>query len=348
MNIDKQNINLVSVECKKILKRNNSINLKKILKVLIKNKYIYKRDYAFWSNALIIESLILEGSNDSLTCVKKQYQNWKRDNFRIDYFDNYLMGYLFIKNSKIIEIENIDELENKLDIFLKNNNFEIYPYRFYNKNSIYIDILGMLPQYFSYKYLKTKDESFIEKAYNQFYSFKKNGLDTRTDLPYQVYNLDNDIKDGIVAWGRSLGWYLYGLSETMLNLNFSDKYYKLLLDLYLNTIESCIIYQRKDGGFSWQIIGLDSHLDTSATSMILLSLLILKDKGEKKIDKFNLNIEKMMNCIINSTIDGKVINCSAECGGVGVYPQIYSNYAWSNGPGLSCMLLYNKIYGELR
>ena len=45
----------------------------------------------------------------------------------------------------------------------------------------------------------------------------------------------------------------------------------------------------------------------------------------------------MVNCLNDNIKDGKVYNCSAECMGLGLYPQIYNSYAWSVGPTLSCL-----------
>jgi len=44
------------------------------------------------------------------------------------------------------------------------------------------------------------------------------------------------------------------------------------------------------------------------------------------------------------TIDGNVVNCSGECQGFGMYPQIYGTYPWAQGMTLALLASTEQKY----
>jgi len=107
--------------------------------------------------------------------------------------------------------------------------------------------------------------------------------------------------------------------------------YDKLKSYLVSFIENIIKYQ-KNGYFYWQLGALDSYVDTSATAMIGYAI----KKGitigliDKKYENVALNA---LDAIIKSTKNGIIGDCSGECRGLSMYPQVYSSYPWSQGPG---------------
>ena len=101
--------------------------------------------------------------------------------------------------------------------------------------------------------------------------------------------------------------------------------------------------QRKDGLWGWNIAEKDSQDDTSASAMILYSLSQYPmDKGNAGINGTSEVLQRGMHGLEKYiTTDGKVMQCQAECGGFGIYPERFGSYPWSVGMTLAFMAVMN-------
>ena len=331
-------------EAERSLKDNNKVKIKILIKDFLNRKSI-KKDYIFWPNALIVYGLILCKKKTSIYLVNRQIELFRRNKYKITNFDDALMIYLLIKHRTLLDVKDIDIIKERMFLEIKKYKNKIIPYRETDPNDIFIDLLGMVTPFLCI-YSNNNQTDIIDWSVSQFDFFIKYGIDQETGLPFHSYDLQSKDKNGIVGWSRSLGWILFGLSECIDCLyEKQDSRYSKLLNYYNMIFERTIEYIREDGGYSWQIITKDGHLDTSGTAMILLSLLTLKTRNliDDKYDKY---IHKMMNCLKNNEVNGKIINCSAECRGLGLYPQIYGSYPWSVGPTLASLMKYSKLFSD--
>lgn len=333
-------------ECYEMLENSYSNPIIPQIKFFIKNRRIIKKDLAFWPNALIVYALLVINSDNSIEKVKEFNEMWKKNKYYISNFDDYLMAYLLLKNENILEKNDRKKLNKELKTFLNKNDFMIYPYRLDTPDKIYIDLLGMLPPYLAYEYTQTGDIVFIKKAIDQFLKFKEYGFDEQFNLPYHGYDLKSNSKEGLLAWGRGVGWYLFGLSEMISTVNEVYDKKEELIKIYLDTFLNVMKYLNSDGSLSWQILGKESKKDSSATSLILLSFLNLAKNQIIDYRNYNEEILKMISFLKSCINNGKVINCSSECGGFGVYPQNYGCYPWSLAPTIICLIYFNQITGE--
>lgn len=322
---------------KNIFKR----DIKKNIKYLVKNKRFLKPNYFFWPNALILESLLLANPNDDFY-VNKINNIWKKQKYKINNIDEYLMASKLL-SSNLLDDNSKKELETTLNSQLNLDRKYIYVYRESEPDTVYIDLLGMLPEYLIIQYNRTKNTDFIDIAYNQFVEFNNHALDSNSGLFYHGYNKSSNEKYGNIGWGRGLGWYLYGLSNIIFLLN-DDIQIKKFEILFTETINNVLIY-KENGMFTWNIGFKGGHLDTSTSSFILYSL--LKYSIKFKTSKYYSLIREILESILDYEDEGKITNSSAECGGFGVYPQIYSCNQWSNGPFLSSLVMYNTYLGEI-
>lgn len=155
-------------------------------------------------------------------------------------------------------------------IFLKNfkkDNFGSILYR-HNNETAFIDTLGMVCPFLSRYGADNNSKSATELAVKQYRLFFKHGFDEILGLPYHGYNSQNRIKEGIVGWGRGVGWALLGLVGTLQWTAPTTAEYFELDSYFRSLIKSVMRYQRSDGSFSWQLQAVDGHEDTSATAMI--------------------------------------------------------------------------------
>lgn len=342
-------MNDLQFECCQLLDKLCSIKITSKIKFFIKTRKILKNDVAFWPNALLVEALLMLDSEEAKNKVEEINKRWKNIDYRITNYDDYLMGYILLNSENVINTFDKEHLRKTLNDYLEKNDFEIYPYRLNESNKVYVDLLGMLPPYLAYEYSITNNKKYFNKAIQQFEKFNSFAFDKKFLLPYHGYDLKTGNKEGLLAWGRGLGWYLYGLSLTICNVwdtKLSIKEKENLKKMYLEVFDETIKYLKNDGSFSWHVIAKEGKSDSSATALILLSLLRLIDKNILEQDLYTEKMDKMY-FYLESCIDGgKILNCSCECGGFGVYPQKYDSYAWSLGPAIMCFIYYRRIKGE--
>lgn len=323
-----------------IIKQNNRPAIKSQIKSIILMRRS-KRRIAFWPNAMAINALYT--LNPESKVIKKQIMLWQKHGFRISQYDDILMAYYLITKTNLLTNKQREIIIRNAESSIREYCDEIIPYREADKNLAFIDLLGMVPQFLIYLGVERNDKNLIRWGVLQFDSFIKNAIDSKTKLPYHAYDIKSKQKVGIVGWGRALGWMMTGLADSINELN--DSYLKekeRLLYLYESLFDAVIKYQRKDGGFSWQLLDISGPLDTSTTGMILQSMLELKNKSmivDKNIDA----AKQMLDCLDSNYRNGKIINCSAECGGIGIYPQRYGSFAWSVAPYAICKKLSKNI-----
>ena len=329
---------------------------KNVLKIFF--KFLLRKgkkvDRYFWPNGLMAIGLEYshKKTNDKkdLESLMEYYDNWISKGQRINHLDNIINGYTMLY---IFELNGNKKYKRALDNLVEyvhnhpKDEYGSLPYRINNKNPqsinmIFIDTLGMICPFLC-RYAKLfKDELLVDLAVIQLKNYLNLGFDERKKLPYHGYNSKTKEKLGIIGWGRAVGWLLIGLIDSLEYIDSSHKDYKYLMDKFIDIVITVLEYQNEDGYFSWQIEAIEGPIDTSTTSMIMysvskgLKLEILDNSYEKYIKKSLVAINKSIN-------EGHVNDCSAECRGLGMYPQRYGNYPWAQGPSLALISLWLNV-----
>ena len=159
-------------------------------------------------------------------------------------YDDIFMAYILLTKTNLLNDMQIKKIKENAKLSLSNYFGKMIPYRNDDMNKIYIDLLGMVPQFLISCGVQENDKKSIEWGVRQFTEFIKNATDDETGLPYHAYDLVGGNKLGIIGWGRALGWLLIGLSESIISL--SDKYSKEkneLIDIYNIYLEKIKKYQ---------------------------------------------------------------------------------------------------------
>lgn len=349
MNIYKKPLmEMITIAREDIFKKYNinfKFQAKKILNLLIPKKNIFKTNEFFWPKSLLAMSLeqsyICEKNKKDLDILENYYCSWIKKGLKINYIDQSLNGYIMLFLYDLTKNEKYKKSLHSIFEYLfnyqkKHNNS--FPYRESKENIVLIDSVGMIcPFLCRYgKYFKNK--LAIDLAINHIINYFKKGFDSVTNLPYHGYDLSNCNKLGIRGWGRGIGWFLMGISYSLEYIPKNHKKYAFIKKKFKELIKEIIKYQNEDGSFSWQIIDLKGHADTSAVSMIfcaiqkVINLKILSKSYEK-------NCIKAFKYILSFKIKGRIFNCSTECKGINNYPQIYGSYYWSQGPSIMLGLL---------
>lgn len=322
-------------------------DIKYCIKRIVRRAHTPKRDLFFWPHALLTQSLETAGELETL---KRYYDFWIEKGLEIRNIDNIMNGYSLLYVYEETKDEKYKIAADKLYEYLLQYEKEMQgtmPYRKGTPNHVYVDGVGMIAPFLCrYGSMFQKKEA-IDMGIKQIQDFLKYGMDESSGLPYHGYDIKTGVKYGIIGWGRSLGWLLLAMADSIEYIPEPAEGLEVV-EAFQKLLKTALLYLRKDGYFAWQLSAMEGPKDTSSTAMIGYALKRSKDYLNCKVnqkqtgfgdgDKRSIAVENALNkiegALISSCKDGKIYDCSGECHGFSQYPQTYGAYPWSLGPGM--------------
>jgi len=210
----------------------------------------------------------------------------------------------------------------------------LMPYRQVAPSTIYIDSVGIVTPFIADYASASPDPHLSSIAASQIGAFMERGMDSVSGLPYHAFDDVTGEKLGAPGWGRGTGWLLLGCSE-MLRGDASGRLFDQgLSDAYQAVCERVSEFQRPDGSFSWLLQAHDGPADASATALIYCGLEGAALARARNSEPQSRSLVAAVESLVSATSQRSVPLASAECGGLGVYPQAYGSYPWSVGPSI--------------
>lgn len=322
-------------------------------------KYILRRkvtceDVIFWRSGFLAAAVWKCQNRAELVLRQKieeallqYFERWEKRKSPIYCLDDLLSGETFLAiyeeyaekkvQSRIIGPHNADCYKAAIDrlaayaLSYPADETGSLPYRAEQKNGhIYVDSIGLTcPFLYEYGRYNEKNE-YMELALKQIANFLAYGIDADTGLPYHGYDVVTGTKYGIIGWGRAVGWLLRGMTGCMVTGYGKER----IAEAFKSLTDSVIIWQRKDGYFSWQLQALEGPADTSATGMICLAIQDGIRMGVLEGEAYENALEAGIRAIRKSVKNGRVYDCLGECEGFSQYPQKYWAYPWAAAPAL--------------
>lgn len=307
-----------------------------------------KRDFFFWTHAMLAQAL--EQTNE-LEVLKQYYDAWIEKGLPIYNLDNIMNGYSLLYVYEKMEDQKYKQAADKLYDWICEYAKQMgnpLPYRNHHPAHVYVDGLGMVVPFLCRYGAMFDNQEAINLGVKQILEFFKNGMDETTGLPYHGYDTKKHVKQGIIGWGRAVGWLMLAIADSLEYVQ-DDEDRKELIRGFEKLARATIQYLREDGYFSWQLSAMEGPKDTSATAMIGYALKKSVSVGIIKQElsicnqgrEINLKkaIQKMEAALLTSCKNGKIYDCSGECEGFSQYPQVYGAYPWSLGPGARMLLM---------
>ena len=167
--------------------------------------------------------------------------------------------------------------------------------------------------------------------------FVAHAMDEVSGLPYHGYIINQsnlagkEVKQGIIGWGRGVGWLLLGMSR-----------YRELRKATATVATAAKALQTENGLWAWQLCATGGPRDTSGTAMIAYGLAMEGFEQKSLVDKA---IQGLLECVAS---DGRLMNCLDDGRGISQHPQNYGHYPWGQGIALALMSLHARIYNELQ
>lgn len=343
--------------------------VKRIIKQNILQQKMAPVDGFSWPNAMLGEGLLaafeVTADKKYLAAVVNYLEQWKKSGYRINYVDNLMNGSLAMWIEELIEekaailysetektqiLTMCQEAADACAVWVRNakkTKEGILAYRDHHPNWIFADTIGMLCPFACRYGIQKKDEELLNLGILQMQSFLKNGMDRRTGLPYHGYDENSGIKYGIIGWGRACGWLMKGIAESIRWIPSKMREKRQLKLAFWSLKDSAAKYQRRDGGFSWQLQAVDGPVDVSAGAMIGNAIWKISEKSEVKPETLKTQ-EQLSESFMISITGGEVRNCSGECRGFAEYPQVYGTYPWGSGSVLYFLALKADADIELK
>nr|WP_275051789.1 glycoside hydrolase family 88 protein [Collinsella intestinalis] len=192
---------------------------------------------------------------------------------------------------------------------------------------VLVDGIGQASM-FLYDYAKALGDAEARAfGLRQLELFLHHAIDERSGLPYHGYVLSpgcgwaaHEIRQGIIGWGRGVGWLLLGMSR-----------YAELREQTLAMADAAHRLQLRDGLWAWQLGATGGPTDTSGTAMIAYSL-----------DRAALGQEELVGRAVEGVLasvgdDGRLTGCLDDGRGISQHPQNYGHYPWGQGIALALL-----------
>ncbi|WP_427870350.1 glycoside hydrolase family 88 protein [Leucobacter luti] len=197
----------------------------------------------------------------------------------------------------------------------------------------YLDTIGMITPLLARHGSTYQDAESISLMRNQFEAFTENGYDGASGLPYHGYDLASGQKQGIIGWGRGVGWLLVGLAESLIWLAPGSREFEQAAEAFRSLAEVVVGFQSAQGAFAWQLQCVDGPIDTSAMSMIGFAVMrFSRATGNTDFEPALQALQLRLEAEISES--GTVGNSSAECMGFAMYPQKFESNAWGQAYSL--------------
>ena len=299
-----------------------------------------------WPSGLLANALIAYYKNNlnlEISLVIKQtltkyYLRFIKSRQKFHYLDNAVAFQALIDLHQSTGEERFKVILDQMANYLKQHAVDeqgSLPYRPAQGNKqIHATAIGMICPFLCKYGFTYNDQNAKSLAIKQILNFCRNGLDTRSGLPYHGYEYKSQTKYGIIGWGQACGWLMLGMVESLIYMDREIAEYDEIKQYFRRMVDKVEAYQREDGLYTWQLPAREGPVDTSATALILLAIA----RGLENDILIGIHRSRLLrgrDALINMVADGKIDNCLAECGGFGVYPQKYGAYPWSLGPALS-------------
>jgi len=310
-------------------------------------KKVAARDRLGWPSALLAQGLVMYYRNNlyselSLTiknALVRYYKRFINSRQKLSYLDTCLAGLSLIDIHQITADDRYKAVLDRMARFLKEHVVDeggTLPYRPAGGNThIYADTMGLICPFLC-RYGKTYDDpGSISLGVKQLLNFSANGMDERSGLPYHGYDYKSHLRHGIIGWGRSCGWLMMGMIESLIYLDPQSAEYEKIKQNFRHLVDKVETYQREDGMFTWQLSAKEGPIDTSATAMIFYAIA----RGIEHEILIPIHRSRMIRgrdaLLAAVTDEGKIYDCQAQCEGFGLYPPKFDAYPWSLGPALA-------------
>lgn len=217
-----------------------------------------------------------------------------------------------------------------------------------------VETATMVSYFLAYLGKVTGDEQYFDEAASQLIALSDYLQDAETGLFYQAWAeggayrwAEPETHRSTVLWGRGMGWYLYGLINTLELLPQEHKDKEKLIAILNNLVGGLAKYQDKTTGLWYQVVDKgdrpDNWLDQSCTGYFVYGIVKAVQSGYINESYLDAAEQAYLGLLTKIYIDDKgkpVILGSADATPPGDYQSYVSRSRKKNyGHGIFAFLL---------
>lgn len=318
-------------------------NFRYIILNIIKGEF-FNNTIQSWQKAMIEYSLLEHYSNNKkktkIDDIVDKYIDkkglWK---IKISEIDSALLAYVILKyyDDKQKIKQAMDEIY-YLILKRKSSEDELICYRLSLPNLRFVDTIGLVCP-FLLLYGQVYNNSEANKlAENLINSYLKNGFLHNEYLPFHAYDVKSKLPQGIIGWGRGLGWFLLGITE-----KYKILQNQITKNLMIELADNLLEFQQDDGRVGW-IISQGHNYDSSITAIYAyfysVCYKITLDNKYKKAAKKSL-------CALKKSTrrDGAIDYSQGDTKGLGVYSSSFNILPFTQGITLLAIETLKGVVG---
>ncbi|MBS2969648.1 glycoside hydrolase family 88 protein [Metabacillus sp. KIGAM252] len=251
-------------------------NTRLIVLDMLKGNYL-KNTIQHWQEASLLlgltESLKNEKNEKIIKEINKYLERkfdsnglWKEKPIHVD---GAILAYAIMK----LENVNPDEYKPSLDYIweLIQEHIEedgTVGYRKTMKGYKYVDTIGFICPFLVAYGMKYQKQDCVNLAIRQIREYVEYGLHEKFTIPLHAYKVDDKVPLGLLGWGRGLGWFALGITDTLYELTNTHKHYTELENIVMKFCYRALSFQQANGSWNWTVTRNESRPDSSATAAI--------------------------------------------------------------------------------
>lgn len=221
-----------------------------------------------WQQAMVDYSLLdyyldKDYINANKIIIKKYIDENGQWKIKINEIDNALLAYVILKySSDKMKIKNAMDEMWQVILKRKSDKDGLICYRLDSSNLRFVDTIGLVCPFLTLYAKEYKNIEAENLANTLIELYLEKGFINNEYIPSHAYEINYNLPQGIIGWGRGLAWFLLGIIERYKSLENKEKIKILILQIAENIKK----YQHKNGSVGW-IITQEQSYDSSITAM---------------------------------------------------------------------------------
>lgn len=206
----------------------------------------------------------------------------------------------------------------------------------------FIDTIGLVCPFLALYGETFKNERALDLAVKQIKAYADNAaLQSEFLLPH-CYDFSAHIPLGVYGWGRGMGWFAIGLTDTLNELGSDHSRRAEIVPFIKILADSLLKFQRSDGGWN-AFFTHDFWIgDSSATSMLGWFLLFAYDESGDR--RYYESVERGVRYLMKVTQRNGVLDYSqGDTKDIGLYSLRFEKMPFAQG---MCLRLYTAFERE--
>lgn len=215
------------------------------------------------------------------------------------------------------------------------------PYR--KNNSVrFVDTLGMIVPFLFQYGTAFGDETARDLALLQMEEFILYGVEKQSGLPFHGYNPQfSNIPIGLFSWGRGVGWYAMGLSETLIQVRSDHPKFEFFKEAFTALAKTIGIFQKAEGGWGCVINNPSSRYDSSGTAMIIYALKKAMSEGLLNTSYQEMLLKGFVKLQSSTSLKGVVFDSQGVCMAMNNHSTLFSSTPYAQGMALAAAFVMN-------